>query len=101
MEKDVMSKAKTPRIISLAYCFHDDMDLYFVTELCPGGDLQQMIAMAKEDKESEGVEYQAMDLEHARFYTAEVLIGLRYLHSTMKVRVYTAVRFRRAPLSSY
>jgi serine/threonine protein kinase len=58
-----------PNVIGLEGSFHDDRFFYLVNEFCDGGDLQAYI-------EREG----AMDEDIARFYAAEMVLGIQHLH---------------------
>lgn len=69
-ERKVMSLASMPFVASLFYAFHSKTYLYLVQEYLIGGDLSSLL--------------QAMDgfpVEMARFYAAETVLALEYLHS--------------------
>lgn len=69
-EKKVLSMIDHPNLVKLFTTFQDSCSLYFVLELCPGGELFQQV------KKIGGC-----PLEVARFYMAEVVNALEYLHS--------------------
>jgi protein-serine/threonine kinase len=69
-ERDILAFNRSPFTLRLVESFSDDTFLYFVTEFASGGDL--MTLMIKHDVFSESI---------ARFYLAEILLGVQYLHS--------------------
>ncbi|TMS40111.1 hypothetical protein L596_006533 [Steinernema carpocapsae] len=70
-EKSVFETASNhPFLVGLHSCFQSDSRLFFVIEFVPGGDL--MFHMQNKKKLPE---------EHARFYSAEIIIALHFLHS--------------------
>uniref|UniRef100_A0A915E159 Protein kinase C n=1 Tax=Ditylenchus dipsaci TaxID=166011 RepID=A0A915E159_9BILA len=70
-EKSVFETASNhPFLVGLHSCFQSDSRLFFVIEFIPGGDL--MFHMQKQLKLSE---------DHARFYSAEIILALHFLHS--------------------
>ncbi|KAG2387928.1 hypothetical protein C9374_000778 [Naegleria lovaniensis] len=70
MEKEVLNMLDHPNIISLFCTFQDKDHLYFVLELAPGGELGSIIE-----------KYGPLTLEAARFYMAELVNGLEFIHS--------------------
>jgi cell cycle protein kinase DBF2 len=68
-ERLVMSVGNSPWLVKLLYSFQDDEHLYLAMEYVPGGDLRSLIRHS-------GVLYE----EHARFFAAEILLGLEALH---------------------
>lgn len=69
-ERDILSTCFHPSIVKLFYTFKSDTSLYYVLELCPNGELLTQIK-----------QYGGMDEECVRFYTAEIVEALEYLHS--------------------
>jgi serine/threonine protein kinase len=59
-------------VLSLKYSFHDENSLFLVFDMCSGGDLKFHLRQTKARNFS---------LERARFYAAEVFLGLEHMHS--------------------
>ena len=68
-ERDILSEADCPWIPKLHYSFHDRENLYFVTEYVPGGDLMSLL-----------IKKEIFEEELGRFYTAELVCALEYVH---------------------
>jgi len=74
IEKEVLQKADHPFIVKLKYSFQDHTTLYFVMEYCPGGELfKHLRRKGKFDEDS------------VRFYAAEVILAVQYLHENLNV----------------
>lgn len=117
-ERNILSRARHPYILRVVYTFQDAEHLYFVLDLCKGGDLQRLIrhhldvgkARRQEGSSSAWVEAAAAEASPslppatlarpagvrgtrptilpvpvARFILAQVLLGLQYLHTTLRV----------------
>jgi len=69
-EKEILSILHHPNIVKLYYTFKDQEYLYFVLELCGGGELQKRIRKLG-----------SLSLGCARFYAAEVISGIEHMHS--------------------
>jgi 3-phosphoinositide dependent protein kinase-1 len=69
MEKQVLHMMDHPNIIKLFCTYQDKDNLYFALELAPGGELFSYIS-----------KYGPLSIEAARFYTAEIVNGLEYMH---------------------
>jgi len=69
-ERKVLSMIDHPNLMKLISTFQDSTSLYFVLELAPGGELLQQI------KKIGGC-----SVEVVKFYLAEIIIALEYLHS--------------------
>ncbi|CAD5212725.1 unnamed protein product [Bursaphelenchus okinawaensis] len=70
-EKSVFETASNhPFLVGLHSCFQSDSRLFFVIEFIPGGDL--MFHMQHQQRLPE---------DHARFYSAEIILALNFLHS--------------------
>lgn len=70
MERQVLVEARHPFIVQLHWTFQTRSYLYFVLEFCAGGELYYHLARLGRFDESS-----------ARFYFAEILLGLDYLHA--------------------
>ena len=70
MERQVLVKTKHPFVIQMYWAFQTKTHLFFVLEFCAGGEL--FFHMMKRNR---------FDESTAKFYFAEVLLGLEYLHS--------------------
>jgi len=69
-EKNNMMELKFPSFVQLHYSFQTEKNYYFVLDYIPGGDLYQQLRQNVVFLE-----------EDAKFYIAEVLIGLNTLHT--------------------
>jgi len=69
-ECKILRYLRHPFIISMSYAFQTPKNLYMVLELCPNGDL--MTHLSERSRFAESV---------ARFYIAETILALEYLHS--------------------
>ena len=71
-EKNVLARLRGhPGVVRLHYAFQDETNLYFVLELCPGGDLASLIYRLGD----------RFPYELAVLYSAEILSMLEFLHS--------------------
>ncbi|KAI8914717.1 hypothetical protein PhCBS80983_g00870 [Powellomyces hirtus] len=70
IEKDVLNKLAHPLIVKLYYTFQDLHSLYFVLELAKDGDMLGYIRKLG-----------SFQLDAARFYIAEIIVAVMYLHS--------------------
>lgn len=68
-ERNVLEAVSHPFVVALHYAFQTPKKLYFVLEYCPGGEL--FFHLSRAGRFPEG---------RARFYTAELLLALEYLH---------------------
>jgi len=68
-EKLIMQGNDHPNIVKLLMTFNDQKNLYFIMEYVPGGELFSYIQQIKLSEET------------ARFYAAEILLVIEYLHS--------------------
>ncbi|RMX66154.1 hypothetical protein DD238_002683 [Peronospora effusa] len=92
MERKVFSKISHDRVVKLFFTFQDNSYLYMVMELCRGGELLEVITViigsimwwfdSKHQKEQTAAGYmdRACSLELTRYYIAEVVVALEYLH---------------------
>ena len=72
-EKKVMNMCVHPLIVNLHGCFQDDSSLYMVMEYIKGGELYSVM-----NKEG------TLSNDHARFYAAEIMEALVFLHSKVR-----------------
>lgn len=68
-ERLILEKIRHPFVVGLHYAFQQDFTLYLILELANGGDLYNHIQKSK-----------GLSEEHWRFYAAEILWGLEFLH---------------------
>jgi serine/threonine protein kinase len=71
IERNMLTRLKHPGIVRLHYTFQDQKNLYYATDLCAGGELLTYINCYAGH----------FSLELARFYTAEIINILEYLHA--------------------
>jgi len=69
VERDVMLNMKCPFIVRLHYAFQNEKRVYMVMDYCNGGDLYTHLRRERSFTEN-----------RSRFYAAEILVGLNYLH---------------------
>mmetsp|Transcript_31919 Transcript_31919/g.77788 ORF Transcript_31919/g.77788 Transcript_31919/m.77788 type:complete len:387 (-) Transcript_31919:126-1286(-) len=69
-EREVMSKAQSPFVMNMKYAFVHGNDLLFVMPFLRGGDLGYYLERGGKMKE-----------EFARFYAAEIFLGLKAIHA--------------------
>lgn len=71
-EKKILEKLDNRFVINLAYAYQNKHSLVLVVNLMMGGDLRFHIHLSKPD---------GMEMNRVTFYSAEILLGLSYLHS--------------------
>eukprot|EP01132_Coremiostelium_polycephalum_P005523 gene5523-6881_t len=69
-EKTILDSLDHPNIIKLYYTFQDELNLYFILEYCPNGDLLGHLKKAG-----------CFQRNVAQFYAAEILLSIEYLHN--------------------
>ena len=69
-ERVVLSRVDSPFVVGLQYAFQSKHDLFLVMDLMSGGDLSYHLSLSSRFSE-----------HRARFYAAEILLGLEHLHS--------------------
>ncbi|CAM9299439.1 unnamed protein product [Ectocarpus sp. 13 AM-2016] len=74
MERQVMVDARHPLVAPLFAAFQDRMYLYLEMEYCPGGSLDNFLRYVNFVKRN-------LTEDEARFYAAEISLGLEFLHS--------------------
>ena len=71
IEKDTLNRLTDhPGVVRLYYTFQDERSLYFVLDLCPGGELLGVLKRMS-----------TFDEECTRFYSAQILDTIEYMHS--------------------
>lgn len=68
-ERRILERMQHPFIVRLKYAFQDAKRLYFVLNYCQGGELHFYICQCQRFK-----------MEYAKFYAANILLALKYLH---------------------
>lgn len=69
-ERDILGQLDHPFLVKLKYAFQSKSKLYMVMDFINGGELFFHLKRSKQ-----------FSIDRARFYTAEILLGLEYLHS--------------------
>lgn len=69
-ESKILQTVNSPFVLSMTYAFQTPRNLFMATDYCSGGDLYGILVKLGRFKE-----------EMARFYIAEIIIGMEYLHS--------------------
>ncbi|KAJ9118669.1 hypothetical protein QFC22_003889 [Naganishia vaughanmartiniae] len=69
VERDILTATKTPWLVRLLYAFQDRDHVYLAMEYVPGGDFRTLLNNSGVLKE-----------EHAKFYSAEMFMGVNELH---------------------
>eukprot|EP01137_Pigoraptor_chileana_P009746 Opistho-2@58445 len=70
-EREILATARHPFIVTLCYSFQTEDKLYFIMEYCAGGEFFRMLQRLPNKRLTE---------DQARFYIAEVVLALEYLH---------------------
>lgn len=68
-ERNVLSEMHSKFVTKLKYSFHDKDSLYLLLDLCEGGDLNWHLN-----------ELGTFSEEQAKFYTAQIVMGLAHIH---------------------
>ena len=69
-EREILTAANNPWVVSLKYSFQDDYYLYLAMDFLPGGDLMSLLM--KKDILTE---------EEAKFYIAEIVLAIEALQN--------------------
>jgi len=75
-ERNVLSEMHSKFVTKLKYSFHDKDSLYLLLDLCEGGDLNWHLQERELGTFSE---------EQAKFYTAQIIMGLAHIHDKAMV----------------
>ncbi|KAJ9463629.1 Serine/threonine-protein kinase KIN82 [Diplonema papillatum] len=70
-EWEILRGHDHPFLVRLYWCFQSATKVYFVLEYCEGGELFRLLQKQRKGRLPE---------EHAKFYAAEVILALEYLH---------------------
>jgi len=70
-EREILSSARHPFIVTMYASFQDEDKLYMIMEYCAGGELFRVLQMQPS---------RCLCESSVRFYIAEVLLALEYLH---------------------
>ena len=70
-EREILVTVDHPFIVTLYYSFQSETKLYFVMDYCAGGELYSLLQKQP---------HKCLKEEAAKFYAAEVLLALEYLH---------------------
>lgn len=70
-EQEILATAHHPFIVTLYHSFQSEEYLYFCMEYCSGGEFFRAL---------QNLPNKRLEEDHARFYTAEVVAALEYLH---------------------
>mmetsp|Transcript_25244 Transcript_25244/g.22249 ORF Transcript_25244/g.22249 Transcript_25244/m.22249 type:complete len:282 (+) Transcript_25244:387-1232(+) len=73
-EKYVLRNAHHPFIVRLRYSFHNENNVYLIMDYCPGGELYHHLKKLS-----------ALDEDVVKFYIAELVLALEYLHDHLNV----------------
>jgi len=70
-EREILSTADHPFIVTLYYSFQSNTKLVFIMQYCAGGEFYRVIQRQP---------HKCLTEDHTKFYGAEVLLALEYLH---------------------
>jgi serine/threonine protein kinase len=76
-ERNILTEIDNPFLIKIHASFQNEKKLYLVLEYCQGGELFGLLSKRKRLTETEYF----LPLSSARFYAAQILLALEYLHS--------------------
>lgn len=68
-EREILTKIRHPFLIQMHSAFQNEKKLFLTLEYCPGGELFGLLSKKKRLSE-----------DQARFYSAQILLALEYLH---------------------
>jgi 3-phosphoinositide dependent protein kinase-1 len=80
MERKILHGLSHPLIVKTYFSFQDSSSLYICLDLCLGGDLLGFINKNRDINEKKGQFGRACDITSTKFYTAEIIEALYYLH---------------------
>lgn len=68
-ERNILEQLKHPFLIKLHWAFQNSQELFFVMDICTGGELFQHL-----------LQHRRFSEKLAKFYMSEILLGFKYLH---------------------
>eukprot|EP00946_MAST-07B_sp_MAST-7B-sp1_P002491 g2491.t1 len=71
LEREILAVTNHPFVVSMYAAFQTPKRLYVILQYCPGGELYRMVKRQPNGRIPE---------EWARFYAAEILVAVEYLH---------------------
>uniref|UniRef100_A0A6A7G461 AGC/GRK/BARK protein kinase n=1 Tax=Hirondellea gigas TaxID=1518452 RepID=A0A6A7G461_9CRUS len=71
-EKAALRKMNSPFVINMKYAFTNEHSLFIIMDICTGGDLRFHLHQ---------LEARCFDEARARFYAAEMILGMEHMHS--------------------
>jgi len=81
IEREVLSKMRSPFCVCLNYAFQDKDVIYLVLTLCPGGDLGFLLQKQWSDaKKKEDRVFKPFPDGAVKFYAASMALGLQAIH---------------------
>lgn len=80
MERRILTMVSHPFIVKFHFAFQDPEYLYMCMELISGGILLDIVQEKLRDSESRGMVDVACDIPTTKFYMAETIAALEYLH---------------------
>jgi len=81
VEREVLSKIRSPFCVNLNYAYQDDVTIYLVLTLMPGGDLSFVLHQRyPEKKDGKKGEFEKLPDGVVKFYGASMACGLQAIH---------------------
>lgn len=81
MERNILAMISHPLMVKFHFSFQDKENLYMCMDLATGGELLSLIMKKKSENLQNRVLDQACDIITSRFYLAEIVEALEYLHN--------------------
>ena len=70
-EREILAASQHPFIVTLHWCWASKSNIYFVMDFCAGGEFFRVLQRTPN---------KCLPEEAVKFYAAEVLLALEYLH---------------------
>ena len=80
IEREVLAKIRSPFCVNLHYSYQDDIVIYLVLTLMPGGDLTFQLKSRYPDDKKKGKEFNPFPDGTVKFYAASMALGLQAIH---------------------